>query len=246
MFGGLKNGREPVFRTAALAALFAAEGLQAAAPTVKDMNGRDSFPLGVNYAWVDWGRDFHSVGFEERFRRIQKDLDLMRSRGVRTLRWWVYTDFVESPLWKGTGKDLRCTGLPPGWVENFLTVLEAAHERGIRLYPVFSSFDLGRKGFQAVVTHPPTRKSFIEKAVRPILEAAGKHPGVFAWDILNEPEWLVRKEDGGGPPPGTLGGAGEPGGASGLPQGRGGGGPRAGRAARQRGQRQPQVVRGPV
>lgn len=182
-----------------LVATLMAAGLQAAPLYVKDMEGKDYFPLGVNYAWKDWGRDFADAGWEERFKVILTDLDLMKARGVRTLRWWVYTDFVESPLWTGKGKDLRCTGLPPGWVANFVKVLDAAHERGIRLYPTFSSFDLGRKGFKEVVANPATRKSFIEKAVRPLLVAAAKHPGVFAWDIINEPEWLVRKEDGGDP-----------------------------------------------
>jgi hypothetical protein len=76
---------------------------------------------------------------------------------------------------------------------------EAARARGIRLYPVFSSFDLGRKGFKEVVADPGVRQSFIENAVRPILQAAGKSRVIFAWDIINEPEWLVSKEDGGDP-----------------------------------------------
>jgi hypothetical protein len=68
-------------------------------------------------------------------------MDLMKARGVRTLRWWVYTDFVESPLWQGEGAKRRCIGLPQGWVANFIKAADAAHARGIRLYPVFSSFD---------------------------------------------------------------------------------------------------------
>jgi hypothetical protein len=177
-----------------MASLCAAETLY-----VKDMDGKEYFPLGVNYAWKDWGVDFSDRGWPERFKKIEADLDLMKARGVRTLRWWVFTDFVASPLWEDEGSDRRCAGLPKGWVANFMKTVDAAHARGIRLYPVFSSFDLGRKGFKEVVTDKGVRKSFIKKAVRPILEAAASHEGVFAWDIINEPEWLVRKEDGGDP-----------------------------------------------
>ncbi len=166
---------------------------------VKDMDGKDYFPIGVNYAWKDWGVDFADQGWDQRFGKIQADFDLMKSRGVRTLRWWVFTDFVTSPLWEGVGTERRCTGLPEGWVKNFMKAVEAAHARGIRLYPVFSSFDLGRKGFMEVVLDKAVRKSFIEKAVRPLLKAAGNNEGIFAWDIINEPEWLVRHEDGGDP-----------------------------------------------
>lgn len=166
---------------------------------VKDMDGKDYFPLGVNYAWKDWGMDFSNQGWDSRFQKIQADLDVMKARGVRTLRWWVFTDFVASPLWEGEGPHRRCTGLPEGWVENFKKAVEAAHDRGIRLYPVLSSFDLGRKGFKEVVSDKTLRQSFIEKAVRPLLDAVGKNEGIFAWDIINEPEWLVRHEDGGDP-----------------------------------------------
>ncbi len=182
-----------------LFALSAANLCAAGNTYVKDMAGKDYFPLGVNYAWQDWGVDFSDQGWAERFPKIEANLDLMKARGVRTVRWWIYTDFVTSPLWEGEGKKRRCVGMPEGWVKNFLKTVEAAHARGIKLYPVFSSFDLGRKGFKEVVSEKAVRKSFIEKAVRPILEAAATHEGIFAWDIINEPEWLVRKEDGGDP-----------------------------------------------
>jgi hypothetical protein len=166
---------------------------------IKDMNGKDYFPLGVDYAWKDWGRDFNSKGWDVRFKSFEADFDAMQARGVRTLRWWIYTDFIEAPLWSGKGKDLRCTGMPENWVANFMKAAEAAQKRGIRLYPVFSSFDLGLHGFREVVRNPETRKSFIENAVRPILKAAGTSEAIFAWDVINEPEWLVQEKDNGAP-----------------------------------------------
>lgn len=171
----------------------------AGAKYIKDLNGKDYFPLGVNYAWIDWSRDFADKGWDERFKKINANLDVMKARGVRTLRWWIYSDFTEAPLWTGKGEKLRCVGLPKGWVKNFMTTVDAAKARGIRLYPVFSSFDLGRKGYKWVVSDKAVRQSFIENAVRPIVQAATKNEGIFAWDIINEPEWLVRVEDNGDP-----------------------------------------------
>ncbi len=168
-------------------------------PGVPWMDGKPYFPLGVNYAWKDWGKDFATQGWPTRFKAIQADLDLMRARGVRSLRWWVYTDFVAAPLWQKQGQSWVCVGMPKGWVKNFVAVCDAAHARGIKLYPTFSSFDMGLSGMDGVLRDPRTRKSFIDAAVVPLLKATSKHPGIFAWDVINEPEWLIRKEDGGDP-----------------------------------------------
>src|SRR6185503_6705441 len=121
------------------------------------MDGKPYFPLGVNYAWKDWGKDFNDKGWDARFKRIQADFDSMHQRGARVVRWWVYTDFVDSPFWDEKG---YCTGMPKGWVKNFLLACDAAHARGMKLYPTFSSFDMGRSGRDAVMGRKAVRKSF--------------------------------------------------------------------------------------
>ena len=106
---------EAAMKTLMLAALMAGANLSASEiHYVKDMNKKNYFPLGVDYAWKDWGKDFRDRGWPKRFKTIEKDLDQMKARGVRTLRWWIYTDFVDSPLWTGKGPKRRCTGMPKG------------------------------------------------------------------------------------------------------------------------------------
>jgi hypothetical protein len=36
------------------------------------------------------------------------------------------------------------------------------------------------------------RAALLERVVQPLLERFGRHEGVLAWDVLNEPEWITR------------------------------------------------------
>jgi hypothetical protein len=44
----------------------------------------------------------------------------------------------------------------------------------------------GRAG---AVTHPGRRGALLENVVAPLLRRYGRHPAVWAWDAVNEPEW---------------------------------------------------------
>lgn len=39
---------------------------------------------------------------------------------------------------------------------------------------------------------PSARAALLSRVVTPIVERYGRHPRIFAWDIINEPEWATR------------------------------------------------------
>ena len=41
-----------------------------------------------------------------------------------------------------------------------------------------------------VLQDSDTRHGLLETALRPVLERYGDDPSIFAWDIINEPEWI--------------------------------------------------------
>ncbi len=163
------------------------------------MSGCTIWPLGVNYAWKNWGSDFSSAS---NLTGIKSDLDAMYTKGVRVVRWWVFTDFQSSPTWSGTGRGSTCTGLPSGWVANMKAACDYAQTKGMKFYFCMSSFDMAKTAHawhhDDVIDNATVRTSFINNAIIPIASALGTHQGIFGWDIVNEPEWMIQSSDNGG------------------------------------------------
>ena len=167
------------------------------------VNNCTFWALGVDYAWNNWGTDF-GTGYNQA--TMQSDFDAMYNAGVRSVRWWVFTDFGSSPLWSGTGKGSTCTGLPANWVANLTAAANYANSKGMKIYFTLSSFDMaypvGYNGrtfnHDDVITSTAIRASFLKNAVAPIAAALATNAGVMGWDIVNEPEWMIQASDNGG------------------------------------------------
>jgi len=141
----------------------------------------------------------------ERFKKkSRRDLDLMKTRGVRTLRWWIFTDFVVLTALAG-----RRPEAPPapacraGWVANFMKTVRGGPPRGAsRLYPVFSSLIWGAKASKEVVSDKAVRPEASSKnAVRAHRQGRRqKERGNFRLGTSSmSRNGLVRHEDGGDP-----------------------------------------------
>ena len=167
------------------------------------LNGCTVWPLGCNFAWNQWGTDFSNSNWAANWATDQSDLTTMYNDGVRVVRWWVFTDFGSSPTWSGTGNGSTCTGLPAGWAANMVTAANWAAAKGMKFYFCFSSFDMGNAAntgwaHDDVMTNSTVQASFINNAVIPICQALKGNQGVFGFDIINEPEWIIQASDNGG------------------------------------------------
>jgi hypothetical protein len=177
--------------------------VQAAVSRIPWLNGNTLWPVGVNLAWYNWDQDFLDNGWDSRFVAIKAQFDTMAAQGVRAVRWWVFPDGNTAPLWSGTGEGSTCTGLPTNWVNHMVEMADYAKSKDIRIYFCFTSFDWGYNNrawnHDDIFDNATIRKSFLDNAVKPILQALGTHEGVMGWDVINEPEWLIASADGGDP-----------------------------------------------
>ena len=54
------------------------------------------------------------------------------------------------------------------------------------------------KGRRKVIEDPQVRQRFIQNFLTPFLQEFGNSPVIFGFDIINEPEWIISKDHGGG------------------------------------------------
>ena len=168
--------------------------------------------VGVNYPWVHYDWDFGEPprdasgdpwGPRAEWRlRIQRDLEQFREIGMFAVRWWI----LGSGLLYGTGTDAPL--LPSAIVDDFASALPYFRAANIQLLPVFVDFAMfldakaaapgyAKGGRAALIADATLRACLLERALQPLLDAAGPYADViYAWDLINEPEWCVRNPGG--------------------------------------------------
>ncbi len=161
------------------------------------INDKPIFISGMNIAWHSFAND---VGdYDVNIGAFENYLDQIKSAGGNAVRWWLHTDAQKCPKFnENTG---AVTGLGSKTISNIQKVLDAAYDRGIVVSLTLFSFDLlndegGNKTTAQVarnekfLTVSANLDTYIENALRPMLEAVGNHPAIMCWEVFNEPEGM--------------------------------------------------------
>jgi hypothetical protein len=166
------------------------------------------FLAGVNLPWLDYGCDFGANAWQpegglarpERRARLRPVLARLADQGIRLLRWFWLCDGRAGLRVSGDGDP---EGLDARVVPDLESSLELAAEHGLQVMPVLLSFDwLGRpqwvdgvqlRGRARMVSDAARRAHLVDRVFAPLLERFGRSPAVFAWDLMNEPEWTARR-----------------------------------------------------
>lgn len=118
--------------------------------------------------------------------------------GPTVVRFFTLCDGRADPAFAPDGS---VAGIDPVFYRDFDALLHAAERNRVLVIPVLLDFgwcaharmvsgvQLG--GHADVIRDPVKRRSFLERALRPLLERYGRHPAILAWDVCNEPEWIV-------------------------------------------------------
>lgn len=166
------------------------------------------FVYGVNYAWRDFAGDFGGIaqwgvkGVSGAPSGYAADLADMQKQGANVIRWWLFPDFRSDGV-TFDGMNVP-TGVTATALADFAKALELADQAGVFLMPTFFSFDNFRptqtnqgvliRGIAPIALDANARKALVDKVVRPIVKAGQQSPfarRVFAWEVINEPEWAV-------------------------------------------------------
>ncbi len=121
-----------------------------------------------------------------------------RGRGLSLARFFIFCDGRAAPVFAPDGS---VTGLDDVFYRDFDVLVRTAERHGVLLVPTLLDFgwcavpttvsgvQLG--GHSAVIRDAAKRQSFLDRALQPLLERYGRHPAIFAWDVCNEPEWII-------------------------------------------------------
>jgi hypothetical protein len=164
------------------------------------------FVVGANLPWVRYGGDFGASAWSpqgglasrERDGALGDRLHLLRSRGVEVLRWFVLCD-------GRAGLKVEPDGTPAGLddfvLPDFEAALDYAGRADLRLLPVLLDFHWCHRarvvngvqlgGRRAMLARPDWRAALVDRVVAPLAGRFGHDPRIYAWDVINEPEWVT-------------------------------------------------------
>jgi hypothetical protein len=155
--------------------------------------GGQWFALGYNYPWHQYNYDFGTdqyANVRHHYAKISSQLTDLQANGTRVTRWYIFNDAATYPLFDAQG---RVRGLPGSFFQNFDDVLALASARNIYLIPVLIDTTLTDASSGAprrtIITDPAVRQSYLDNALKPLLQRYGTHPHILAWSIINEPDW---------------------------------------------------------
>jgi hypothetical protein len=170
-------------------------------------SSRDFF-LAVNYPWLAYGRDFgrspwgySGIALEPSREAVGADFRQISSSGVRVVRWFLLGDGRSGVRYQN--------GIPLGpddvLFADIAAALELAGQSNLRV--CFSLFDF--LWLETLAAESPTsqaatrfpgrnalqfaggREALLERVLIPLFREFRSHPGLFAWEIVNEPEWAI-------------------------------------------------------
>ena len=158
--------------------------------------------LGVNYPWLNYGHDFGATAWghdgasnKTSNKQIDADFAYLKGRGVHVVRWFLFGDCRAAPEFGPNGK---VTGFDEHFYADFDAALAITEKHNMYLILVLLDFHLADKvkqvsgvqlgGRSEVITDPAKRQTFLDIALRPLLERHGKNRNIIAWEVMNEPE----------------------------------------------------------
>jgi len=162
------------------------------------------FTIGANLPWIAYGGDFGANawrpagGVHTRLEDLLRALDRLALAGIRRIRWFMLCD-------GRAGIRFAPDGTPLALDDRFFTdvdaALAAASSRDMEIMFVLLDFlwcartssvagvQLGGRG--DVLRDDAKRAALLDRVLAAIFERYGDNPQIFAWDIINEPEWVT-------------------------------------------------------
>lgn len=167
------------------------------------------FVVGANLPWVGYGIDFGASNWFPQGGlsaqswardRLEQTLAALERDGISLLRVFMLCDGRSGIRFDN---DRLPIGLDDSFFPDVDTLLSAARRHHVRVMPALLDFHLCSPlqvvngvqlgGRSHLIAGQEGRTALIDRVLKPILERYGSDESVAAWDVMNEPEWCLRK-----------------------------------------------------
>ncbi len=158
------------------------------------VDDRPRYLAGANYAWHRYGEFGESLwGSVNRVvvqaPAIDADLGAMRGHGARAVRWFLFTD-GRSGIRFSAESGLP-SGLADGTIDDIAAALAMLDRHGLlvvfSIVDYLAAFDRARP----MLDGGAGGRAFVDRVLAPVFDAFGRHDAVLAWEVMNEPDWIV-------------------------------------------------------
>jgi len=167
--------------------------------------------VGANWAGIGgYGQNFGATawfangnGFSRHPDELERELTAMQHAGIRVVRMGLADD--GRALLDAQG---HVTGFNEVFQQDVQALLDAATRHGLQIEFALMDFHMAGagknengvflRGRPGVMADPALREEFRVKFLGPLLSQFGSHPALWGFDLLNEPEWLIARSEGGG------------------------------------------------
>ena len=159
-----------------------------------DSAGICNFASGLNVAWVRFANDVPNpniAAFQTLFRNTF-------AAGGRVVRWWLHTNGTVTPGYDANG---NANPISQASIDGIKSVLGAANAAGVAINMSLWSFDMLQGGEnisttlrtnnQNLLTVDANRQAYIDNVLTPMVAALKGTPGLYSYEIFNEPEGMT-------------------------------------------------------
>ena len=155
-----------------------------------------SFSSGLNVAWVQFAGDVPNPNMAT-FNTIFKNT---YSAGGRVIRWWFHTNGTVTPGYDSSGKAQK---LLQTHIDGLKSILSGAKAAGVAIVISLWSFDMLQGAAsgenisattlannKALLENDTNRQAYVDNYLTPLVTAIKGTPGLYSWEIFNEPEGM--------------------------------------------------------
>ena len=156
---------------------------------------RPKFASGLNAAWINFASDVPNPDlgkFDTLFANTF-------AAGGRVVRWWFHTNGTVTPGYDSNG---MAQALTASEIDDVKHILDHASAAGVGVDISLWSFDMLQGDNELIpatitannrnlLTTDANRQAYIDNVLTPLVSALRGYPGLYSWEIFNEPEGMT-------------------------------------------------------